>query len=126
MISLDCHHPDLLDFIDIKTSPDAITKANISIRVTNDFMEAVINDKDWTMSFTRPETGETITKSAKAREIFEKLCKNNWDWGEPGILFGILSLIIIYLNMMIVLSMQVPIHARRSLFLREDLAFCQV
>lgn len=87
MISLDCHHPDLLDFIDIKTSPDAITKANISIRVTNDFMEAVINDKDWTMSFTRPETGETITKSAKAREIFEKLCKNNWDWGEPGILF---------------------------------------
>lgn len=87
MISLDCHHPDLLDFIDAKTSPDAVTKANISVRVTDDFMEAVINDKDWTMSFTRPETNETITKTARAREIFEKLCKNNWDWGEPGILF---------------------------------------
>lgn len=87
MISLDCHHPDLLDFIDIKTSPDAVTKANISVRVTDDFMEAVINDEDWTMSFTRPETNETITKTAKAREVFEKLCKNNWDWGEPGILF---------------------------------------
>lgn len=87
MISLDCHHPDLLDFIDIKTSPDAVTKANISVRVTDDFMEAVINDKDWIMSFTRPETNETITKTAKAREIFEKLCRNNWDWGEPGILF---------------------------------------
>lgn len=87
MISLDCHHPDLLDFIDVKTSPDAVTKANISVRVTDDFMEAVINDKEWVMSFTRPETGETITKSARAREIFEKLCKNNWDWGEPGILF---------------------------------------
>ena len=87
MISLDCHHPDLLDFIDAKTSPDAVTKANISVRVTDDFMEAVINDKEWVMSFTRPETGETITKSARAREIFEKLCKNNWDWGEPGILF---------------------------------------
>lgn len=87
MISLDCHHPDLLDFIDAKTSPDAITKANISVRVTDDFMEAVINDKDWIMSFTRPETNETITKTARAREIFEKLCKNNWDWGEPGILF---------------------------------------
>lgn len=87
MISLDCHHPDLLDFIDAKTSPDAVTKANISIRVTDDFMEAVINDKDWIMSFTRPETNETITKTARAREIFEKLCKNNWDWGEPGILF---------------------------------------
>lgn len=87
MISLDCHHPDLLDFIDIKTSPDAVTKANISVRVTDDFMEAVINDKDWIMSFTRPETNETITKTAKAREVFEKLCRNNWDWGEPGILF---------------------------------------
>ena len=87
MISLDCHHPDLLDFIDAKTSPDAVTKANISVRVTDDFMEAVINDKEWVMSFTRPETGETITKSAKAKDIFEKLCKNNWDWGEPGILF---------------------------------------
>lgn len=87
MISLDCHHPDLLDFIDAKTSPDAVTKANISVRVTDDFMEAIINDKDWIMSFTRPETNETITKTARAREIFEKLCKNNWDWGEPGILF---------------------------------------
>lgn len=87
MISLDCHHPDLLDFIDAKTSPDAVTKANISVRVTDDFMEAVINDKDWIMSFTRPETNETITKTARARDIFEKLCKNNWDWGEPGILF---------------------------------------
>ena len=87
MISLDCHHPDLLDFIDAKTSPDAVTKANISVRVTDDFMEAVINDKEWVMSFTRPETGEAITKSARAKEIFEKLCKNNWDWGEPGILF---------------------------------------
>lgn len=87
MISLDCHHPDLLDFIDAKTSPDAVTKANISVRVTDDFMEAVINDENWVMSFTRPETNETITKTAGAREIFEKLCKNNWDWGEPGILF---------------------------------------
>ena len=87
MISLDCHHPDLLDFIDAKTSPDAVTKANISVRVTDDFMEAVINDKNWIMSFTRPETNETITKTARAREVFEKLCKNNWDWGEPGILF---------------------------------------
>ena len=87
MISLDCHHPDLLDFIDAKTSPDAVTKANISVRVTDDFMEAVINDKEWVMSFTRPETGETITKSARAKEIFFFFCKNNWDWGEPGILF---------------------------------------
>lgn len=87
MISLDCHHPDLLDFIDIKAKPDSVTKANISVRVTDDFMQAVEEDTDWVMSFTREETGETITKTAKARDIFNKLCENNWNWAEPGILF---------------------------------------
>ena len=87
MISLDCHHPDLLDFIDAKTKEGAVTKANISVRVTDDFMQAVENDKDWVMSFTRPETGETITKTARAKDIFHKLCQNNSDWAEPGILF---------------------------------------
>ena len=87
MISLDCHHPDLLDFIDIKAKSDSVTKANISVRVTDDFMRAVENDDEWVMSFTREETGETITKTAKARYIFNKLCLNNWNWAEPGILF---------------------------------------
>nr|DAH60718.1 MAG TPA: hypothetical protein [Caudoviricetes sp.] len=87
MISLDCHHPDLLEFIDIKAKPDSVTKANISVRVTDDFMQAVEGDTDWVMSFTREETGETITKTTKARDIFHKLCENNWNWAEPGILF---------------------------------------
>lgn len=87
MISLDCHHPDLPDFIDIKTKDGNVTKANISVRVTDDFMQAVENNEDWVMSFTRQETGETITKTAKARDIFNKLCENNWSWAEPGILF---------------------------------------
>lgn len=87
MISLDCHHPDLLDFIDAKTKEGAVTKANISVRVTDDFMQAVENDEDWVMSFTRPETGETITKTARAKDIFHKLCQNNADWAEPGILY---------------------------------------
>lgn len=87
MISIDCHHPDLLEFIDIKTKPDSVTKANISVQVTDDFMQAVKDDREWVMSFTRPETGETITKVARAVDIFNKLCQNNWDWAEPGILF---------------------------------------
>lgn len=87
MISIDCHHPDLLEFIDIKTKPDSVTKANISVQVTDDFMQAVKDDREWVMSFTRPETGETITKTARAVDIFNKLCQNNWDWAEPGILF---------------------------------------
>ncbi len=87
MISLDCHHPDLMEFIDIKTKEGKVTKANISVRVTDDFMRAVENDEDWVMSFTRKETGDTITKVEKARVIFDKLCENNWNWAEPGILF---------------------------------------
>lgn len=87
MISLDCHHPDLLEFINVKTKDGAVTKANVSVRVSDDFMQAVENDEDWVMSFTRPETGETITKTAKAKEIFHLLCQNNSDWAEPGVLF---------------------------------------
>lgn len=87
MISIDCHHPDLLEFIDIKAKPDSVTKANISVKVTDDFMQAVKDDREWTMYFTRPETGEAIVKVARAVDIFNKLCQNNWDWAEPGILF---------------------------------------
>ena len=87
MISIDCHHPDLLEFIDIKAKPDSVKKANISVKVTDDFMQAVKDDKEWVMSFTRPETGETITKTARAVDIFNKICQNNWNWAEPGILF---------------------------------------
>ena len=87
MISMDCHHPDIEHFIDIKNDLDKVTNANISIRFTDDFMDAVIDDKNFELSFTRPETNETITKTVKAREIFKKLSDNNWSMGEPGCLF---------------------------------------
>ena len=87
MISIDCTHPDLLDFINIKTKEDSVTKANISVKVSDDFMSAVIADKDWELSFTREETGEKISKIVKAKDIFRILCENNWNWAEPGILY---------------------------------------
>ena len=87
MISLDCHHPDLPEFIDIKTKENSVTKANISVRVTDDFMKAVENNADWTMTFTRPETGETIERTLPAKQLFNRLCENNWNWAEPGMLF---------------------------------------
>lgn len=87
MISLSCDHPDLEEFIDVKTNTNAVTKANISVRVTDDFMRAVENDEPWAMKFTRSETGETISKTANAKQLFNKLAKNNWNWGEPGILY---------------------------------------
>ena len=87
MISLDCHHPDLEEFIDLKTDLNKVTKANISVRITDDFMEAVMNDEDFELSFIREETGEEIKKIVRAKDIFHKICKNNWDFAEPGILF---------------------------------------
>ena len=87
MLSLDCNHPDLEEFIDIKTDLNKINKANISIRITDKFMEAVRDDKPYTLSFTRGETGETVSKEVNAREIFRHACETNWDYGEPGMLF---------------------------------------
>lgn len=87
MISLDCHHPDIEDFITIKSDLDKITKANISIRVTDDFLEAVEQDKDFKLEFTRSETGEKIEKIVKASKIFDKFAKMNWDYAEPAFLF---------------------------------------
>lgn len=85
MISIDCTHPDLEEFINLKTDLDICTKANISVRVSDDFMEAVIKDKDWTLSFDTDY--EHIEKVVKAKDIFMLLAKRNWEMAEPGILF---------------------------------------
>ena len=85
MLSIDCTHPELVDFINIKTDLDKVTKANISVRITDDFMRAVENDEDWLLHFERE--GETLQKRVKAKDVFNLLCKNNWDMAEPGILF---------------------------------------
>lgn len=87
MISIDCNHPDLEEFIEIKNDLNRVTKANISIRATNEFMEAVKNHSDYTLSFTRVATGETITKTVNAYDLFHKICENNWNMAEPGFLF---------------------------------------
>ena len=87
MISIDCTHPDLEKFITVKSDLNKVTAANISVRISDKFMVAVQNDADWELSFTRPETGETISKTVKAKDIFELLCKNNWNYAEPGMLF---------------------------------------
>jgi ribonucleoside-diphosphate reductase alpha chain len=83
MISLSCDHPDIEDFIEIKSDLNRVTKANISIRITNEFMQAVKEDKPFTLSFTRLETGEVIEKTINARKLFRKVCEMNWDYAEP-------------------------------------------
>ena len=86
MLSIDCNHPDLEDFIDIKNDLNAVTKANISVRVDDDFMNAVVNKKSWELFF-ETENGDRFSKIVNAAELFRKLAKNNWSMAEPGILF---------------------------------------
>ncbi len=87
MLSMSCEHPDLEEFMAVKTDLDRVTKANMSIRVTDDFMNHVRDKKVFPQTFSRPETNEEIRKNLNAYEFFKKLCYTNWDFGEPGCLF---------------------------------------
>lgn len=87
MLSMSCEHPDVTEFMRVKTDLERVTKANMSIRVTDEFMECVRDSKKFTQTFTRPETGDTVTKTIDAREFFTELCDANYDYGEPGCLF---------------------------------------
>lgn len=86
MISISCDHPDIEEFINLKTKQGVCEKANISIRVSDEFMQAAIDDRDWETSFTSLETG-TITRTFRARNLLKLLAKRNWEWAEPGLLY---------------------------------------
>lgn len=87
MISIDSSHPDVEEFIDLKTDLDKVTKANISIRIHKDFMEAVKRNEQYTLHYTREATGEVVESQVKARELFRRIAETNWDYAEPGALF---------------------------------------
>lgn len=87
MISIDCSHPDVEDFIKIKTDLNKVTKANISIRISDEFMDAVEQGKKWKLHFKREETGEVIERKVDARSLFRMIAETNWDYAEPGALF---------------------------------------
>ena len=87
MISLACDHPDIEEFISIKTDLNKINKANISIRMFDNFMTSIRNNEPFYLHFNREETSEDIVREINPKEIFKKICEANWDYGEPGMLF---------------------------------------
>lgn len=87
MISIDCSHPDVREFIELKTDLEKVTTANISVRIHEDFMEAVKKNAEYTLHYTREATGEVIEKTVNARELFRRITETNWDYAEPGALF---------------------------------------
>ena len=84
MAVLPVHHPDVMDFINCKVSEDQITNFNISVGITDKFMEAVRADADFEL--LTPHDG-SVAKTVRAKEIFDAIVKNAYRNGEPGVLF---------------------------------------
>ena len=75
-------HPDIEEFIRAKQNTDNLTNFNISVAVTDEFMEALDADAEFELRFEG-----RIHKKVKASYLWEEIMRSNWDWGEPGVLF---------------------------------------
>jgi len=106
MLMLNDWHPDLLDFITVKTKMGLVTNANLSVCISNAFMEAVKKDLDWNLEFpdtTDPEYDEiwngdlpawkklgkktVVYRTYKARDIWHTIIESAWKSAEPGVVF---------------------------------------
>lgn len=87
LIVLDCAHPDIEEFLHIKQNNDKVQGANISIKFTDDFMNAVKNDDDVYLYFKVKSSGEEIVKTINARKFFQEFSEVQWNWAEPAALF---------------------------------------
>ena len=87
MLSISVHHPQVMDFIKIKRDLKRVTGANISVRVTDEFMEAVKADNDyhqrWPVDSNEPE----LQYHTSAREVWDALIEGAHASAEPGVLF---------------------------------------
>ena len=75
-------HPDIAEFIRIKNNSTALTQFNLSVGVTDAFMQAVKDDTTFDLVFDG-RTYDTIN----ARALWDDILRSTWDWAEPGILF---------------------------------------
>lgn len=82
MAALSCSHPDIEEFIRCKQSSGVLTKFNISVLISDDFMEAVEKDEFYDLTF-----GGRVYKKIKARELYDLIMKSCYNRAEPGVLF---------------------------------------
>ncbi|MAN63502.1 MAG: ribonucleoside-diphosphate reductase, adenosylcobalamin-dependent [Parvibaculum sp.] len=82
MATMVCNHPDIEDFIEAKQEAGRLTMFNLSVLVTDPFMEAVAADADWPLVFD----GKTY-KIIKARALWDKIMEATYAYAEPGVIF---------------------------------------
>ncbi|NLE95327.1 MAG: vitamin B12-dependent ribonucleotide reductase [Dehalococcoidia bacterium] len=84
MAILDVSHPDIKRFITIKKEPGILTNFNLSVGVSDEFMQAVHADREYALR--NPRTGQAV-ESVRAREVFDLIVDMAWHSGDPGLIF---------------------------------------
>ena len=87
MLSIDIDHPDSGNFIDAKLEQGKITGANISVKINDEFMKAVVENKKYIQKYPVGSENPKITKEINAKELWDKIIHNAWKSAEPGVLF---------------------------------------
>lgn len=75
-------HPDIMEFIHAKRNDSKLTRFNISVGITDKFMDAVQNNKSFNLSW-KGRVYETVN----AQALWESIMRSTWDWAEPGVIF---------------------------------------
>ena len=87
MLTVSIKHPDSESFIDAKLEQGKVTGANVSIRLTDDFMEAALSGNTFTQTYPVDSDKPTIKKEIDAQHLWKKIIHNAWKSAEPGVLF---------------------------------------
>ena len=87
MLSISVKHPDSEKFIDAKLESGKVTGANVSVKMTDEFMEAVKNDRPFKQQYPINSSDPKFVKEINARELWNKIVHNAWQSAEPGVLF---------------------------------------
>jgi ribonucleoside-diphosphate reductase alpha chain len=87
MLTISVKHPDADSFIDAKMEKGKVTGANVSVKIDDEFMRAVIDGKPYLQKYPIDSDHPIYTKEIDARKLWDKIIHNAWTSAEPGILF---------------------------------------
>ena len=87
MLSVSIKHPDTEAFVDAKMEEGKVTGANVSVKITDGFMEAVVNDTPFEQQFPIDAENPSFKKEISAKKLWDKIVHNAWKSAEPGVLF---------------------------------------